>query len=285
MKIGVLTGGGDCMGLNAVIKGVVWKGIDEYGYEFVGWTDKEEMTENKVSHSINFSFEVEGDRMLEANFESKMPEEKDQKDTKDQNKLYIGEKDGFPKVDGDDQLALVTKETTLGEYEPDDLKELPDYLASPETFLRKKAREHLLKMYDAAQEDGITLWVNSAYRSYNTQDRIFERNVERRGSEEKANRSSARAGQSEHQLGTTVDFGGTGEDWNAEFAKTPQGKWLAENAHLFGFAMSYPEDSKEITGYIFEPWHYRYIGVDKAQEWKDSGKVLVEFIKGKKGIN
>ena len=184
--------------------------------------------------------------------------------------------------DGDYLLALVTKETKLkSDYVPSDLEPIPSYMnPSYDMYLRTESLEMLKGLWHAAEEDGITLSIRSAYRSYSTQEWLFSDYASRHG-EEEANRFSARPGQSEHQLGTTVDFGGTAVDFSAEFATTDQGKWLAENAHRFGFAMSYPEGKEDITGYIFEPWHYRYIGVDAAQEWKQSGKTLREFLETK----
>jgi len=181
--------------------------------------------------------------------------------------------------DGDYLQALVTKETTLkSDYVPANLKPLPDYLkTSGEMYLRAEALEHLRKMADAAAEDGVTLQVASAYRSYDTQKYIFEDYASRHG-EKEANRFSARPGQSEHQLGTTVDFGGTAKDFSAAFAETDQGRWLKENAYRYGFVMSYPEGKEHITGYIYEPWHYRYIGVDEAMRWKESGLTLNEYL-------
>jgi len=181
--------------------------------------------------------------------------------------------------DGDYLLALVTKETTLkSDYEPPDLKPVPSYMnPSRDMQLREEALWHLEKLWDAANEDGVSLSIRSAYRSYNTQKRLFADYASRHG-EEEANRFSARAGQSEHQLGTAVDFGGTGVDFSPEFGQTDQGRWLAENAHYFGFAMSYPEGKEYITGYVYEPWHYRYIGVDQAIEWKESGVTLKEYL-------
>ena len=87
---------------------------------------------------------------------------------------------------------------------------------------------------------------------------------------DRASTFSARPGQSEHQLGTTLDFDSRGgkAGWD----------WLEENAHHYGFALSYP-DAQAITGYIEEPWHYRYIGVAAAREWKESGLVLCEYLK------
>ncbi len=185
-------------------------------------------------------------------------------------------------VDGDYLLALVTKGTTLkSSYSPGDLRRIPSHMnPSYEMYLRSEALENLEKLFQAAEEDGIALGIRSAYRSYSTQKGLFSDYASRHG-EEEANRFSARAGQSEHQLGTTVDFGGTAVDFTAEFGQTPQGKWLAENAHKYGFALSYPQNKEYITGYIYEPWHFRYIGVEAAREWKESGLTLREFLEGK----
>jgi len=185
-------------------------------------------------------------------------------------------------TDGDYLLALVTKETTLrSDYAPTDLHSIPAYMKPSYSMkLRKEALEHLTDLWHAADADGVTLGIRSAYRSYSTQKGLFQDYASRHG-EEKANRFSARAGQSEHQLGTTVDFGGTGVDFQAAYAQTPQGEWLAANAYKYGFAMSYSQNKEHITGYIFEPWHYRYIGVDAAREWKESGKTLKEYLESK----
>lgn len=185
-------------------------------------------------------------------------------------------------ANGDFLLALVTKDTTLSEdYEPADLEPVPSYMnPSYNMYLREMALEMLRALWYQANEDGVILSIRSAYRSYATQERLFYDYASRHG-EEEANRFSARPGQSEHQLGTTVDFGGTAADLTAAFAETEQGLWLADNAHRFGFALSYPEGKEQITGYIFEPWHYRYIGVEAAHAWKDSGLTLKEFLETK----
>jgi LAS superfamily LD-carboxypeptidase LdcB len=185
-------------------------------------------------------------------------------------------------ADGDYLMALVVKDTILkSDYVPPDLQPVPAYMKPAYSMqLRARALEHLEQLYQAAADDGIELAIRSAYRSYSTQKGLFEDYAKRYG-EEEANRFSARPGQSEHQLGTTVDFGGTSVDFKAAFGETPQGLWLAENAWRFGFAMSYPAGKEHITGYIFEPWHYRYIGVDNATEWRSSGKTLKEFLESK----
>lgn len=183
-------------------------------------------------------------------------------------------------ADGNYLLALVTKETSLkNTYTPLDLEPIPAFMQPPrELFLRSEPLHHLTEMWHAAAEEGVMLIVVSAYRSFAHQKQIFYNFASIHG-EEAANRFSARPGQSEHQLGTTVDFGGTAYDWKAAFAETDQGMWLAENASRFGFVLSYPRDSEHITGYIFEPWHFRYIGIEAVWEWEESGLVLSEFLK------
>jgi D-alanyl-D-alanine carboxypeptidase len=162
--------------------------------------------------------------------------------------------------------VLVDKEHSLSQdYEPDDLLELVNstYLVNRNgLFLRKAAVESLEEMSKDARKEGITLVASSAYRSYNYQVQVYERNVAQMG-KEAADRESARAGHSQHQLGLVIDFGSITD----AFAKTPQGVWLSANAGRFGWSLSFPEGYEEITGYRWESWHYRYVG-----------KELVEFI-------
>src|SRR5690606_38595314 len=91
---------------------------------------------------------------------------------------------------------------------------------------------------------------------------------------------SAEPGHSEHQLGSTMDFAAPENGWQPleSFADSQSGLWLADNAYRFGFALSYPRDGEEITGYIFEPWHHRFIGTEAALAWRESGLTLVEFL-------
>lgn len=181
-------------------------------------------------------------------------------------------------ADGDYLLALVARHTTLGNYAPRDIVPIPMEMNHIWQYnLRLEARDQLVMMWEAARTNGVELKVISAYRDYTTQQHLFREYASRHG-DEKANTFSARAGQSEHQLGTAVDFGGTGVDKTQAFADTAAGRWLAGHAHEYGFAMSYPEGSKEITGYIYEPWHFRYIGTEAAAAWKESGLVLIQYL-------
>ncbi|MDY6827511.1 MAG: M15 family metallopeptidase [Bacillota bacterium] len=193
------------------------------------------------------------------------------------------EKDGLQVVaDGDYLLALVTKDTILkSDYEPVDLVPVLDYMhPSRALYLRQEAMDNLEELWKSAEEEGVILHIISAYRSFSYQEGLFQSYADKYGVDA-ANRFSARPGQSEHQLGTVVDFGGTDVDLKEEFADTDQGHWLAENAHFYGFALSYPRGGEATTGYIFEPWHYRYIGREAAEQWKNSGKILQEFLQEK----
>jgi D-alanyl-D-alanine carboxypeptidase len=160
--------------------------------------------------------------------------------------------------------VLVDKKHSLAEnYEPDDLIELTNstYLVNRNgLFLRKTAVESLEEMAAAARKEGITLVASSAYRSYSYQVQVYERNVAQMG-KEAADRESARAGHSQHQLGLVIDFGSITD----AFAKTPQGIWLAANASRFGWSLSFPDGYEEITGYRWESWHYRYVGKELAE--------------------
>ena len=149
--------------------------------------------------------------------------------------------------------------------------------------LRGDVIEAMRPMIAAAAADGVSLRVESAYRSYNEQARTFAYWVSVMG-EAQARRESAVPGHSEHQLGTTTDFSDPSNGWELveSFAVSPSGRWLAANASRFGFAMSYPPGGEPITGYIYEPWHFRYIGVPAAAEWKASGKALIEYLVGLK---
>ncbi|MFP4491201.1 MAG: M15 family metallopeptidase, partial [Spirochaetaceae bacterium] len=156
-------------------------------------------------------------------------------------------------------LRLVDKSHPLPEgYKPDSIVELSDYnmlnLNKNTLTLHSGCMPDLLAMNEAARRDGIELVISSTYRTYEYQKGLYERYVKNYGQEE-ADRFSARPGTSQHQLGTAIDFGSI----TKEIAHTSQGRWLAEHAWKYGFSLSYPEGYEELTGYMWEPWHFRYI--------------------------
>ena len=163
--------------------------------------------------------------------------------------------------DENNLLLIVDKKHYIpNSFVPEDLvalKKNNDYAINrTDLSLRVCVEEALRKMAIAAKEDGIsTLLVSSTYRSYDYQKTIYERNVKQMG-KEAADRESAVPGTSQHQTGTAIDFGSITD----EFAETKSGKWLVENAHKFGFSLSFPQGYEPVTGYRWECWHYRYIG-------------------------
>jgi D-alanyl-D-alanine carboxypeptidase len=138
----------------------------------------------------------------------------------------------------------------------------------------------LRAMVDAARAAGVPLAVVSGYRSHAQQVATFSHWVAVSGYDA-ALRTSARPGHSEHQLGTTLDFTGAGDaaPWTyADWATTPAGAWMKASAWRYGFVMSYPAGAFAITGYDYEPWHYRYVGRTQAAAITASGLPPREFL-------
>jgi len=136
-----------------------------------------------------------------------------------------------------------------------------------------EATEPFWTMVAAAKEEGIELRMSSGYRSYSDQEYIYNGYVKRDG-QKVADTYSARPGHSEHQTGLAYDL----NDLSWDFGDTPEGIWVAENCHKYGFILRYPKGKEEITGYVYEPWHIRYVGVEKAAEIYESGLCLEEFL-------
>lgn len=124
----------------------------------------------------------------------------------------------------------------------------------------------------AANEQGLSIYVVSGYRSYSTQDGLYNRYVAEDG-RAAADTYSARPGHSEHQTGLAIDV----NSLSYSFANTAEGQWLAANAHRFGFIIRYPENKQSVTGYMYEPWHIRYLGKTLAQKVYESGLCLEEY--------
>ncbi|HIW32227.1 MAG TPA: M15 family metallopeptidase [Candidatus Paenibacillus intestinavium] len=146
--------------------------------------------------------------------------------------------------------------------------------------MRQAAATALEEMFAAAEVDGIYLAGVSAYRSHETQKALFNRYVERDGYE-KAKTYSAEPGTSEHETGLAIDISGSTGKCAAEdcFAGTVEAIWLANNAAEYGFIIRYPEGKEDITGYKYEPWHLRFVGVEIAKEIESEGLTLEEYYK------
>lgn len=143
-----------------------------------------------------------------------------------------------------------------------------------------EAREAFEELAAAASLEGYRLTAFSTYRAYERQVELYDNYVARDGVKE-ADRYSARPGYSEHQTGLAFDIGEVNQEqhWaNSSFADTAAGKWLAENAHTYGFVMRYPEGKEQVTGYMYEAWHFRYVGKDIAKEIYKANGTLEEYL-------
>lgn len=153
------------------------------------------------------------------------------------------------------------KRSVSSSYVPSDLVN-PNVSGSGSRMMRQEAARALEKMFAAASSNGLYLYASSGYRSYSTQSYLYNNYVSFDGVAN-ADRYSARPGYSEHQLGLAMDItnGGGLSDY---FGNTKEGKWLKENAHKYGFILRYTSTKENITGYKYEPWHFRYVGIDYA---------------------
>lgn len=179
-------------------------------------------------------------------------------------------------------LFLIDKTHNVG---PDEIPLDMVHLKSNENYsvnknnlsLRRPAYDALGVMAAAAKKDGVKLTVSSTYRSYEYQKNLFDYWVRVDGLEE-AERESARAGTSQHQLGCAMDFAPVDD----AFADTPGGAWVYKHAAEYGWSLSFPKNYEDITGYRWESWHFRFIGVEACKFQKkyfcDVQQYMIEFI-------
>lgn len=179
--------------------------------------------------------------------------------------------------DSDSIWVVVNKLRPLNpqSYAPTDLV-VPNVASTNGQPLRAVAATATEEMVAAAAADGVALHIVSAYRDYDTQVSVYGSFVANQG-QAYADTTSARPGHSEHQTGLTADFGGD-DDCTLDtcFAGTAAGTWLQKRAAEFGFTMRYPDGAEGTTGYHFEPWHYRYVGVELAQELRAQDVATLE---------
>ena len=139
--------------------------------------------------------------------------------------------------------------------------------------INKEAKEAFEEMRKAASKDGITLWIQSGYRSYETQEKLYNGYVKQSG-QTKADTFSARPGHSEHQSGLAMDLNIV----DSSFEGTKEAIWIEENCYKYGFIIRYPKGKDKITGYKYEPWHIRYLGKETAKKVYNSKLTLEEYL-------
>lgn len=184
----------------------------------------------------------------------------------------------------DNILVLVNKENSLPiGYRADDLVK-PNVTFSfigehEKQLMRKEAAEALEKMFAEANEEGVQLAAVSGFRSYERQVQLYNAEIEASGIEY-AQQSVAEPGKSEHQTGLTMDVSSAENNYqlNEDFGSTTAGQWLAQNSAEYGFIIRYPKGDEKTTGYMYEPWHIRYVGKAYATDMKKRGLTFEEYI-------
>ncbi len=172
--------------------------------------------------------------------------------------------------------TLVNKYNYLREdFVPNNLVELETPYAREGIYLVKSAKDKFYELVKKASEEGLTIRAISAYRGYTYQKRLYDKYVENDGVT-KADTYSARPGFSDHQTGLVVDVDNTINSFEA-FTNTKEYQWMLANSYKYGFILRYPEGKEAITGYQFESWHYRFVGVKLAKKIKASNLTFDEY--------
>lgn len=175
---------------------------------------------------------------------------------------------------------IVNKNNKLtNDYIPNDLELLDLEYSLKDKYLRKEAKKAFIKMASQAKIDGFNIIAVSTYRSYEYQERLYNNYVLDKGFYY-ADMCSARAGHSEHQTGLAVDISDISLDYD-NFEKTKEFDWMRNNSHKYGFILRYPKGKFHITGFKYEPWHYRYVGKDIATYIYENDITLEEYKKNK----
>ncbi|WP_297993187.1 D-alanyl-D-alanine carboxypeptidase family protein [uncultured Clostridium sp.] len=213
--------------------------------------------ENKKIYTVTYEDGKEVSRVLKEEIIVKEPQDK-----------IIGE--GI--FDENSLTVCVNQKRTLSSsYKPKDLV-LPNVRAmnsKSSLYMREEAARALENLFDAAEEEGLYLYATSGYRSYSTQKSIYN----------PYSGYSAPPGASEHQLGLAMDItlAEYGSRLYVKFGQSKEGIWVKENAHKYGFIVRYLEGKEDITGYKYEPWHIRYLGIELATELFEKGITLEEY--------
>ena len=175
-----------------------------------------------------------------------------------------------------DTLVLVNKNNKLkNDFIPDDLIKLDLKYSNEEKYLKKEAALSFYKLSEDAKEKGYRIIVVSAYRSYTYQEKLFDYYVKGKGLNYALN-CSAKPGHSEHQTGLAIDVEGSNFDYDL-FEQSIEFDWMKKNAYKYGFILRYPKGKEHITGFKYEPWHYRYVGEKVAKYIYENNLTFEEY--------
>lgn len=280
--------------INKTISVMKYHKTDEYKLKQIGYNIEEinrieqESEENK-NYILNNEYNenivniMNEKYYLSKNLEKYVNYEKDNKDkqlsqiisiinTNRNNEFYSNIKDTDTNLK---ELMLVNKYNKLSEtYEPENIINIPLTYAYSGEKTSEKALEYYKVMHNAAKQDGINLVISSGYRSYQEQQETYEEYEKIK--KEKIDTYAARPGHSEHQTGLAFDILTLGVR-TTEFDQTKEFNWLQENSYKYGFILRYPKGKEDITGFDYESWHYRYVGIEAATKIHDEGITFDEY--------
>ncbi len=178
-----------------------------------------------------------------------------------------------------DFAILVNKQNSLNkDYSPKTV--VPNVSSNSNVPVRYDIVDAVEKLFNDSKKAGLNLILVSGYRSYETQSSIYNNNLKNKG-EVWTSQFSAKPGQSEHQTGLALDISSVSQGGGLyqSFGETEEGKWLKENCSNYGFILRFLEGKEDITGYTYEPWHFRYVGVEVAKYIMDNNLTFEEYLK------
>ena len=176
----------------------------------------------------------------------------------------------------DSIYTLVNKYNKLdNNYVPNDLEEVSRMYSTENQFLKKEVKNAFEKMAESARRNNIYIYAASSYRSYYYQENLYNTYILKDGFI-KANSYSAKAGFSEHQTGCATDI--VNKEYKLLSNSDIEYKWLIDNSYLYGFILRYPGNKEIITGYMYEPWHFRYVGINIAKYIHDNDITYDEYV-------
>lgn len=195
----------------------------------------------------------------------------------DENIIYDSNKSKIPIISSKFSI-LVNKNNNLDkDYVPD--TKVPNIPYTTNCSVRYDIVDSVEKLFNDAKKEGFTLILASGYRSYDLQSSIYNNNLKNKG-QTWTSRFSAKPGQSEHQTGLAIDISSVSQGGGLyqSFGATDEGKWLEENCANYGFILRFLDGKEDITGYTYEPWHFRYVGVDVATYIMENNLTFEEYL-------
>ncbi|MGN0714621.1 MAG: M15 family metallopeptidase [Anaerovoracaceae bacterium] len=178
-------------------------------------------------------------------------------------------------------MVLVNKQYAVSrDYYPTDMVDIDGSLSTNQNLkVKREAYDAYLSMLADAKKEGLNFAICSAYRSYALQESLYNNSLAANG-KEYTEKMFAYPGQSEHHTGYAIDVTSASMNWglSQNYTDYPDGAWITAHCSEYGFIIRYPKGKEDITGYMYEPWHIRYVGVDAAKEITKQGITLEEYL-------